>query len=355
MASLPLMLIAISGIGLSFLGSFFEWETGALTPANKAPAVALPPSLMIAKATESQKEGFRPLGVFAPQSRLEVDAAMVFGLPVGAQSSADAIIVGIDPTNGDVLGSITLHETWSHTLLRFHHHLLVGETGATLFAVTAIMLIAFIVSGAILWAARSGTAAKKLQIAGHAARRGSAFGLHSLIGIGMGLFLFIWAMSGVLWSRPGWFAPFLPSAISNLTDHQTAELGQQCAASVTLDSAVQRAEALSPKAAISQILLPNAQQPYFTITLKAAGDLDRYYGDTYVFIHSQCADVAIVRSVQRSDISQSIRAINASLHSGRLFGGAGVWLTSTIGVAIVVMTATGLIAFTKRTIRRKAS
>ena len=347
-AGLPLILIAASGVGLSFLGALIQLETGALTPGADERGVPVSASVLVDNAVASQPAGFRPLGIFAPGSRLEVDAAMVFGLPANAASSAEAVIVGLDPATGEVLGSFVLHKTWSHTLLRFHHHMLMGATGSLVFAITALCLIVFSVSGFMLWGARAGGAVKKLQMAGALSKRGSPFGLHSLFGVAMGAFVFVWALSGVLWLKPAWFAPLVPSAAAGLSADQAERFQQSCSSEVLLDDAVTKARALRPGAAISQISFPNPGQPYFTISLKAPGDLDRYYGDARVYVHAACKGVAALSTINPPGAGEVVRSLTASLHSGRIFGAGGVVLTTLIGLTLLLMVATGVIAFFRR-------
>lgn len=348
-ASLPLILISVSGLGLSFLGTLFQWETGALTPQPSEMGEPIEVSTLIEAAIESQPAAFTPLGVFAPQSRLEVPAVMVFGLPAGAQTSADAIIVGMDQHSGEVLGSFTLHETWSHTLLRFHHHMLIGDTGTLVFAVTALFLIAFIVSGLSLWLSRKGTAPAKLKHASKLARAGSAFGLHSITGVTLSALLIIWASTGLLWSKPDWFVSLVPTETVSLSDTQAALLTKTCDGQVDIDTALNTLELIQPGASYSQITLPNARAPYYTIAYKARGDLDRYYGDHRLYVSASCPDLIVSVSAERSSLGANVRAINASIHSGRFLGPVGPLVTSVLALALLLLVTTGAIAFFKRT------
>lgn len=348
-ASLPLILISVSGLGLSFLGTLFQWETGALTPKPDTISEPIQVSVLIDSAIESQSAAFTPLGVFAPQSRLEVPAVMVFGLPAGARTSADAVIVGLDPHSGDVLGAFTLHETWSHTLLRFHHHMLIGDTGTLVFAVTALFLIAFIASGLTLWFRRKGTLPAKLKHASKLARAGSAFGLHSITGVTLSALLIIWASTGLFWSKPDWFASLVPAEIGRLADAQATLLAKTCEGQVDIDSALNALERIRPGASYSQITLPNARAPYYTIAYKTRGDLDRYYGDHRLHVSASCPDLIASVSVERSSLGANVRALNASIHSGRLLGPVGPFVTSVLAVALLLLVITGAIAFFKRT------
>lgn len=349
-ASLAILAAGLSGMALAFVSPLFAWETGALTPDPGSAHAARAPIDVLVRAAAAHHDGrFEPLGVLMPDSRLEVGAAAVYGVPTEAGADPPILLVGLDPAAAAVLGSFDLEASWTHTLLHFHADLLLGEVGAAVVAVVALLLAGLAISGLVLWWPARGAIRRTLRRDVRIlVRRPSHFALHRTLGVLSAVAILVWGVSGAVWSKPDWFDPVLNEAWQDLPAAEAGRFETACEGRVGPSAAARTARRAVPDGAITTMSFAGGSFRHHRVAMTAPGALDPYAGDTVVWVHATCPDVYAVRHLSHADAGGVVAHLLPGLHSGRLFGAAGVPIVLLVGAATVAAGATGLVLWFRR-------
>lgn len=340
-AALFLIAVALSGAALASVAWWFRWQYGAMLDAPGAGATDL--DQMIANASAG-RVGFRVAGVLMPHSRVDIDAALVFGFHRG-DGPEDVHMIAVNPHTSAVQGDFALSDAIGHEIIHFHSQLFAGEVGGLMVAVLGVLLALFAASGVYLWWPRRGALAKATRLSLRGRATAALFRLHGFAGVWAALVVMYFALTGIGTARPGWLGidglPYDPPA---------AIAASRCNGRVSPTAAARAAEAAQPGARIATLYMSPGGEGY-RISLKRAGDLDSIGGDLVVFASATCPGVAA--SIAASGTTTLANAALA-LHGGRTLGpvGGGV-LVALGGLVTALLAGSGLYVWATRTFKRR--
>ena len=87
------------------------------------------------------------------------------------------------------------------------------------------------------------------------------------------------------------------------------------------------------------------------MAFSAPGDLNTLDGDFVAFAHTACSDVLYGSDMGRGSLSDRASAIMLSLHGGYPLGILGDILVIVTGIALVLLSGSGVYVFFTRTLR----
>ncbi len=329
-------------------------ETGAFPHVDRGDTSANSNLIkMIAAAKSEAGKTFLPIGYLGPNAEIATDIPMIYGMSAPPDAGGEVQIVSINPETGEAITSFYLDRTWTHLLIDFHYELLAGETGATLVAMLGLLLSILALVGLYLWwPVQRGLWVKARQLTLKGNWNSKSFSLHSFFGFWCALLIVIWGLTGTYWSKPDWG----PSIIKPDTDILPEAMARKmenasCNAHVSINQAAAIALKTYPGRRVLEAEFAAPWQPYHVIYLTTSQDLDKRDGDRRVWVSSSCAD--IIHKEKVSGLGK-IGAVNNAVHSGEVFGSLRQPVIMIVGLALVLLSITGLIIGFKRYFRRNA-
>ena len=351
---LALFIILVGGTGaaLAFMSEMFMAEHGQIL---RVETVKSEPYADVDRLDAGAKAGLDgkliPVGVFMPHTRIEhAETAIVFGLPEGSADFDELRMVSVDPWSGVYKGDFRLHDAFGYALVHFHHQLFAEDVGTAFVSALGLLLVAFALTGVWLWWPRGGSAWRKAwppDVRGGARR--AWFRLHGWVGVWVGLLIMLFSLTGTGAASPDWFGPLLSElyeAPANAGFERVCDGGQ-----VTPGQAARETETRWPGRRLASLYFPfEAGKPY-RMAFSAPGDLNTLDGDFVVFAHTTCSDVLYGADMGRGSLSDRASAIMLSLHGGYPLGFLGDILVIITGIALVLLSGSGVYVFFTRTLR----
>ena len=345
-----LLLVCLSGAALAFDAELFRAQHPFVRSVDGAAARVVAPRVdaWLAAAKRGYGRSFQPLGLFLPDSRVEVDTAMFYGLRSGAGGLEDTVILVVDPATGAYRGDFLLDSAWGHQLIHFHHQLFAGEVGAAIVALLGLLLAAFAATGLYLWWPRRGSAWRKARPPHLSGRPlGRWYRIHGWIGFWSALPILFFGLTGTAASHSGWFGGLLAGLPYDVPAALAPAFASTCAGRVTTDEAVAAASAALPGQRLATVGLPDGTDPY-RLTFKTASPFDHVEGDTLAFVHATCPGVVRPIDARQHGPRAAIGQAMLSLHAGRSLGRAGDPLVVFAGLAAAVLAGSGLYIWVAR-------
>ncbi|MEM9617958.1 MAG: PepSY-associated TM helix domain-containing protein [Pseudomonadota bacterium] len=345
-ASLFIFLIAATGVALAFFGELFELQYGDLVIAEAGPHV--PIAEIVETAERDHPPGFRAFGMFMPDTRVEgLKTALAYGFEPGKQ---EMVMVSVDPVTAEYKGDFVLHHAFAHELNDFHFSLLMGEWAQIFIAIIGILMIAFLLTGLYMWWPRGGTRKRdkllKVQTKGKLTPK--MFNWHGLVGVWLGALTLLFTITGVGLSEPDWLGP-LRSQIDEPVEWD-ARFKQDCGDTVTLRQAADQARAAFPDRAISSTFLARGEENKYVFNLRGPRDWNVRFGDARAEVHMQCAGEMWTTTLGKQNAPTIFGELMLSLHGGHIFGVFKEISVVLTGLALMLLSGTGVYVFFKRTL-----
>jgi uncharacterized iron-regulated membrane protein len=155
-------------------------------------------------------------------------------------------------------------------------------------------------------------------------------------------------LTGTGAARPEWFGPLL----TDLFDPPPGSgFERVCDGQVTPGAAVREAEARWPGRQLASLYFPFEPGEPYRLALRAPGDLNTLDGDFIVFAHTACSGFLHGTDMGRGSLSNRAATIMLSLHGGYPLGIFGDILVMLTGIALVLLSGSGVYVFFTRTLR----
>lgn len=340
LAALFLLWIALTGAALAWASELFRWQYGAMLDGGRVAGSIDIDRIVAAAGSVGPLE---PNGIFMPHSRLEVDAALLYGTVPGKQGLEAVRLVAVDPATGRYQGWFDLADAWGHDLIDLHYELAMGPAGAVVSTILGLLVAAFAFTGLYLWWPRG-----RMGVIGKAARldwRGTPlrkmFRLHGLAGVWMLLPAVFFAVTGSALAKPDWFGRALDDLPHSPPAAVAPAFTRTCAGVVSPGQAARAAEAALPGRRVAMLEFPHDGQAY-RIGLKGSSDWDAIEGDAVAFVHPTCRGVVWTEAARDASAPAKLGHALYGLHSGRAFGAIGDMLVLVAGLALALLSGTGL-------------
>tara|TARA_B100000678_G_C18227158_1_gene509323 strand:+ start:2655 stop:3857 length:1203 start_codon:yes stop_codon:yes gene_type:complete len=347
-ASLFIFLIAATGLALAFFGELFELQYGDIVMAKDGPPRHI--AEIVEAAERGHPAGLEPQVVYMPDTRVEgMEAAMVYGREL-AEGGHEGMMTMVDPSTATYQGAFDLHDAFAHEFNDFHFSLLMGDWAAAFIAVIGILMVLFVLTGLYLWWPRGGTRLRdkltRVNTKGRLLPR--MFNWHGLAGIWLGALTLLFAVTGVGLSKPDW----LGGAVARIDEPAAwdARFGQDCGDTVTFRQAADRAMAAFPGREIASAHFARGEENKYVFTLRGAGDWNVRFGDAHAEVHARCAGEMWTTTLGDQKPSAIFGDLMLSLHGGHIFGWLAELSVIFTGLALMLLSASGVYVFFKRTL-----
>jgi uncharacterized iron-regulated membrane protein len=357
-AGLYVALIALSGIGMVFSTTFYEWEFGAdkvSVPMQDRPYAA--PDIWLTKAEAKFGELPNVEGYFGPRATpMRISAPTIIYTPVRPDGGDAHGVVTVNPYTGEPLAHFIAEDSWSMLPLKLHMSLfLPPAVSSWVLVALSIIIFGFAVSGLYLWwpgrkrVKPALVIPKPASVTGH--RR-----FHAGIGFWASPLLILAAVTGLMLTRfdvaEVIAAPFGTSAGFDPTSVRKAVCAPNMAASA--GDALAAARAKYPGTELSSLFLPTADNPIHQILLRPAQSTVPARGNFEVIVDAKCGNVLFSRGDAEMKAGDTVLTYLVELHNGRLLGLFGEGVIVLQGVALLLLPLAGMTLFLRRRGRRKA-
>lgn len=230
--------------------------------------------------------------------------------------------------------------TWLYNL---HYSLLLEEDGKILLGIASLPLILLLISGLYLWWPAPGKWIGALSIKSGAAWKRRIYDLHAKPGVYSLLLVGTLTTTGLLLVVPGWFTPGI-ERLSPLA-HMYHGNGQSTpqAPQITADEAVRIALQRFPAAKVRWIHTPAPDQGFWRIQMRQAGEPNRRFPRTNVWIDASTGNILAIRDPQQNSAGDTLMDWLHPLHNGEAFGLPGRIVAFACGLLPLLALVTGFI------------
>ena len=344
---LLLVLIGLTGSLLVFDHAIDEWlhPQLLLTQGSGTPQ----PVAVLLQAAEAE---FGKAATSATRPRVE-DGVWTVWFASGVKEHPTYTAVYVDPYTAKVTGQ----RVWGRDLIswiyRLHYQLVAGTPGMIIVGLTGIVLIVSTLTGIVLW----WPLFRRSWRAALAVRRGKLFhyDLHKSLGALTAVFLVVISFTGAYME----FYPWVTAAIklvAKVTDPpenlQSTVVADR--APIAADEAIRLAQKQFPYAKFDHLHPPTGDEGFYEVAFRQAGEVQRSYGRSQVFLDQYTGEILALRRPQDSTLADRFIASQFPLHNGEAFGLPGRWLVFFAGLTPAVFYVTGaMIWWRKRQSRHR--
>lgn len=352
LAGLFLLSAAVSGTTLLFEEEIDAWWRPDLR--RVAPGGEEAPVDAVLQAAKEAYPGY-VLGL-AMTPRAPTDTYELWMMPEGATAVTDYLLVYVDPYRAEVLGARKAVRAPMLVLNYWHSQLVFGGTwGKALVALGGLALIAFVLTGLVLWWPQRGKLWRSLTVKRRQPWRRILYDLHRAAGFYLSPLLLVIALTGLglvyhdaseaLLLRVTGSAP--PPEVPTVTPPATG--AQPLAAGALL----QRADALLPGAFTTRLRLPLTPEAPFIVRKRFPSEAHPN-GKTYVVLDPYTGETLAMRNPTTGPIGWRLVDLLYPLHKGEIWSRP---VHFALGVMVILFGASGLIMWWGRTrphVRRRS-
>jgi uncharacterized iron-regulated membrane protein len=228
----------------------------------------------------------------------------------------------------------------------FHETLFAGDRGKWFLGLSGFVLLSNLLLGLKLAWPASGQPWRRVLLPGVAGPPAAKFfKWHRALGLCLLVPAIVIVACGVLqeWPADRWLGadPATP-ALRKRTQMENASLG------AALALALQH----YPGARLSLVEMPGAEQPWYRIRLRQAGELRRVFGQTTVFVDAQDGTLLLDNDAFKLPLNEKIANAFYPIHTGEYLGLAGRTITLLAGLSLLTMAVLGAgMWWTRRSLR----
>lgn len=349
-----LVVVGLTGSALVFMNELDAWlNPDLLTVAvpSESGAVHRPMAEIVAAAERAVEANSRIVAIMGPHGHQGV-FSVSFEEPTKIQRR-----VIVDPYRATVTGVRTFARTdvvpayLIEAIFQLHFTLLSGETGQTILAIGALLLLVSIVTGLILWwpLTRHWRQAFAIRCPTHPVRL--TFDLHKTFSLYTCLVLSAVLLSGISMNlnKPfvrvtQWFSPTtrdVPGRLVSGADAGRSPIGPVRAYEI--------ATSRYPGGDLYGIFPPSKPTGVYLVSHRRVPGLSAFGSERWVAIDQYSGAVLAVRAPDtRRTAGETFLAWQWPLHSGQAFGMTGRLLVLASGLASLVIYVTGVLMWWRK-------
>lgn len=259
------------------------------------------------------------------------------------------LLVSVNPYTGEVVkkrfwGDFLM--TWIYDL---HYTLLLAHTGKIIMSIVGGLLLLSLLSGVYLWWPRSGKWGGALTIKSKASKQRFTYDLHKVSGVYGLVVMLVLTFTGICLEIPeyanpiiGFFSPLQePPKPQSLPPPATQSV-------IGIDKAVSIAQTVFPEAELRWIETPNDAQGCFRINLLQAGEVNRRFPKTNVWVDQYSGNILHVHNPFEFTAGDTFIRWLHPLHSGEAFDMPGRLLVLLTGLTCPLLFVTGILRWLQK-------
>jgi uncharacterized iron-regulated membrane protein len=262
-----------------------------------------------------------------------------------------------DPNDGKILGEFPRGRNWLDVVLELHETLLLERHGLGRMwnGVGAAFLLLLNATGMVIWWPGIRNWKRALMVDFQRGWRRINFDLHVSLGFWTVLIVSFWALSGVYFGWPRQIFQFVnslspvitarPPVISVTADSEVPALD--------LRALVRRASTLDPGATPGGIAFPYSRRAPLAILMRRSNSPGYEYVDTVYFNPYNGDYISTWRYGVNQSLGDWIIWSQVPLHFGTYWGLSVKIIWALAGLAIPLLTITGILMYWNRWLRRK--
>ncbi|MEM8826557.1 MAG: hypothetical protein AAGD40_06495, partial [Pseudomonadota bacterium] len=125
---------------------------------------------------------------------------------------------------------------------------------------------------------------------------------------------------------------------------------EDCGDTVTISDAAGMALAAFPGHEITSLQIVSGEENKYMFGLRDEGDWNVRFGDAHAEVHTQCAGEMWTATLAEQNAPAIFGTLMLSLHGGHVFGVFQEVVTVATGLALMLLSGTGVYVFFKRTL-----
>jgi uncharacterized iron-regulated membrane protein len=266
------------------------------------------------------------------------------------------IRVACDPNSGKVLGEVPPEANWIEFVRELHETLLLsGHTGRLVNGIASGLLLLLNATGIVIWWPGVRSWQRALRVSFRRNWRRINFDLHSAVGFWTLTIVSMWAITGVYFAWPGQTFQ-LVNSFSKIVSARPPTIvvsPESAFGALDLDSMVERARVLDPGTKLAGIVLPYSHRAPLAVLMQRNKGPGREYEDTVYFNPYSGEYISTWRYGVNQSLGDTLIWLQVPLHFGTYWGVGVKLVWATCGLAIPVLTVTGLLMYWNRALRRK--
>ena len=327
-ASLPVIVLSLTGMLLVYEDELTRWELGGVGYVE--PHGARMPFQQALNAANR---------VYPDQAFIELalpeapdHAVLIY--------SASGLVVGVDPYSGQVLGERREQRMVMYWIREMHETFFLGAAGRYITGLFSLLTAVLIIMGLYLWWKRSMRLRNKLTIKFSAKARRTNYDAHGTIGFFSSFFLLAIALSGVLIAFNDWWKPVILSATGTEWEQRpTLEVPRDPGEPIaSIDRLLSVSDKALPAMKPARVYMP----PTLTETVRVLYRFPEHRRPKgWTYLHPTSGKLLGTLDPAEFAAGRMIHRMNRGLHSGELFGEWMRTLWLILSIVPVVLVATG--------------
>lgn len=339
--------VGLSGALLVFAEQMVRAEAPQLYPAPGAAATSVSDWRPVSEWFASAEKRYPDLApfkfAFGPGA-----IPMPTGVPLLFKLTEDSgeerhTLIPIDPVKGEALERVNAEDTWAGILVIFHKELLAHETGILIVAISGIVGLISVITGAYLWWPRKGRWAAAFKVRTGARGASLLYDLHSAPAAWLMLPLSVVLFTGLWIQKPTWVDPVV-GALSSVgrppAQALTSTPSRDCTTPTTVDGAVALARKGREADMLRHVLLPMGPNGVFNVEFVHPSGNSRAEGTT-VYVDRHCSRVLHVEEAGERSAGETMKAWKWPLHTDLLLGWPGKIMVMLAGLLLPALMITG--------------
>jgi uncharacterized iron-regulated membrane protein len=269
--------------------------------------------------------------------------------PKGGPEGGKGSVAFMNPYTGHLIATSSQKSPFFRTMFELHRWLLVREPGKLIVGVSTTFFLFIILTGLILWWPKTRKILQqRLTLKWNAGWKRINHDLHLVLGFYTGIFLFVFAFTGLAWSFE-WFNDGIYTLTNSEKEPPKPPLSvvQAAGAPISFDRAYAQARESMPGAEFYNLNKPKEDSAAFSVQVMPAGAIHER-ATSQLFLDQYSGRVLGTLAFADKNLGQRVRATFYPVHVGSIGGLPGRVLAFICCVAGFTFPITGLILWLNR-------
>lgn len=272
----------------------------------------------------------------------------------------EPIEILVDPYRGEILGSRGETESFANALFHWHTSLLAGEPGHLVAGTAALLVLALVASGLVIWWPGLRRLRDGLVVKWRSNWKRQTFDLHRAGGFWSAVFLVVMAITGSSLIFPEAYMAGLNALTRSPPRPAAPAINPTGDPDVSLQVLVTRAGSVIPGGEVTVVTPPQGPAGPVVVRIMVPEELHPN-GRNFIYLHPQTGEVLRFEKALQAPVGTRSYNVLYPIHIGRWGGFGSRVLHSILGFVPLLLFVTGVLMWRNRTrgggrrLRRQAS